>query len=107
MMKVRSLIVALAVAAGATLLAPGTAEAAHRHSRHCHHRGHDVSRYYRAPRYDSYRYQRDSRYDRDYRYGRGYGYRYGRVWAPEPRFYGHYHRGARCHRRHAGFYFGF
>ncbi len=120
-MNLRALGVALGVGLGVALIAPGTAEARHRHDRHCHdrHGGGVVYYYDSAPRYghgygyrDRYDYDDDYRYERRHRarryYDRHYGYydrddRYShRHDRRAPRVIVHFHGGRRCSRSHGG-----
>lgn len=113
-MTLRALTVALAVSVGVALVAPGTAEARHRHDRYCRHDRHydrydrdRYDRYDRHDRYDRYDRRHDRRDYRDYRYRRNYGYSDRYYYAPPPpRVSWHYHGHRRCSRSHVGFWFG-
>ena len=105
-MKLRALAVALAISGGAALLAPGTAEARHRHDRYCHHGRRGAVVYYEsAPRYRYYDrcYDCEPRYYRSYRHYDRYDPYYDSYRAPRY----HYHNGRRCSRVHVGLFLGF
>jgi hypothetical protein len=109
-MTLRALALVGALVIGSGLIAPGAAEARHRHDRGCGHRRADGYYYDRAPRYYGHY---DDRYSRGDYYRRGwYGrrhyddYGYSRRSYGRPRVYVHYHGRQRCSRSHGSFYFG-
>jgi hypothetical protein len=114
-MNLRAIATAVALCGGLALVAPGTAEARHRHDRSCRHDRH-YDRDYRYDRYDRHD-RRHSRYDRHYdrhRHRRHDDYRYRSrhdhydryYYAPPPHVSWHYHGRRRCSRSHVGFWFG-
>ena len=109
-MRLRTLVIALALTLASGLALPGQAEARHRHDRHCRHSAIVDHRgpYWDYDRYGSYGYHRPYR---DYRYD-GYYDRYGDPYYHPYRYRSyrrghlHFHGRVRCYRPHLSIHIG-
>ncbi|HLA79303.1 MAG TPA: hypothetical protein VJU18_17130 [Vicinamibacteria bacterium] len=107
-MRLRTLLIALAVTLGGVLVVPGQAEARHRHGRHCRHSGVLDHRgpYWDAGWYSSYDYSRGYRYDRYHPYYDRYYDRYDNPYRYRSYRRFHLHGRVRCYRPHLSIHVG-